>query len=137
MTSRKPHRVRIKRAYDAPSRDDGQRVLVDRMWPRGVTRERLALDDWRKEVAPSDGLRRWFNHDPARWPEFVARYRDELDGSPAGEALSELVRRARQGALTLIYAARDETHNNAVALRDIIVQRLSHGGSAKPHGRSP
>jgi uncharacterized protein YeaO (DUF488 family) len=102
-----------------------------------VTRERLALDDWLKEVAPSDGLRRWFSHDPARWPQFVARYRGELDRSPAGEALSELVRRARQGPLTLVYAARDETHNNAVALRDIVVKHLLRDGSANRLGRSP
>jgi uncharacterized protein YeaO (DUF488 family) len=124
MTGRGPHRIGIKRAYAAPSHDDGRRVLVDRLWPRGVARDRLALDGWLKEVAPSNGLRQWFNHDPARWQEFVARYRDELRGPPASEAVAELVRCARQGPLTLVYAARDETHNNAAALRDVIAQRL-------------
>jgi uncharacterized protein YeaO (DUF488 family) len=126
MTKRTAYRVRIKRAYEDPSGDDGRRVLVDRMWPRGVTRDRLALDDWLKEAAPSNDLRRWFNHDPARWRDFVARYRDELKEPPAGEAVAELVRCARQGRLTLVYAASDETYNNAVALRDVIAQRLQH-----------
>jgi uncharacterized protein YeaO (DUF488 family) len=124
MTRRKAD-VCIKRAYAAPAREDGRRVLVDRMWPRGVKRDELALDDWLKDAAPSDGLRQWFGHDPDRWPEFTARYRDELATPPASEALAGLVRCARQGRLTLVYAARDETHNNAVALRDLILERLS------------
>ena len=131
MTKRKPYHVRIKRAYADPSRDDGRRVLVDRMWPRGMARDRLALDDWLKEAAPSNDLRRWFNHDPARWREFVARYRDELKRQPASEAVAELVRCARQGPLTLVYAASDETYNDAVALRDLIAQHLSHGKGRK------
>ncbi|MFZ1106352.1 MAG: DUF488 family protein [Hyphomicrobiaceae bacterium] len=131
MTERKPYHVRIKRAYADPSRDDGRRVLVDRLWPRGMARDRLALDDWLKEAAPSNDLRRWFNHDPARWLEFVARYRDELKRQPASEAVAELVRCARQGPLTLVYAARDETYNDAVALRDLIAQHLLHGKGRK------
>ena len=131
MTKPKPYHVRIKRAYADPSRDDGRRVLVDRMWPRGMARDRLALDDWLKEAAPSNDLRRWFNHDPARWREFVARYRDELKRQPASEAVAELVRCARQGPLTLVYAASDETYNDAVALRDLIAQHLSHGKGRK------
>ena len=126
MTSRRPHRVRIKRAYEAPSPGDGRRVLVDRLWPRGVARETLALDDWLKDASPSDDLRRWFNHDPARWPEFAARYGEELERPPASEAVDQLVRCARAGPLTLVYAASDEAHNNAVALRDVIVQHLAH-----------
>jgi uncharacterized protein YeaO (DUF488 family) len=137
MTANKPHRINIKRAYEAPSRDDGRRVLVDRIWPRGVARETLALDDWLKEASPSQGLRRWFNHDPARWPEFVARYGDELKTSPAREALDELVRHARKQPLTLVYAASDEVHNNAVALRDVIMEHLARGGRANPHRSSP
>lgn len=129
MTARKPHPVRIKRAYEAPAPDDGRRVLVDHMWPRGVKRDALALDGWLRVVSPSDGLRRWFNHDPARWAEFVARYGDELEVPPASEAVAELVRYARAGPLTLVYAARDEAHNNAAALRDVIVRHLSRGGS--------
>jgi uncharacterized protein YeaO (DUF488 family) len=136
MTTRGPHRIRIKRAYEAPSRDDGRRVLVDRMWPRGVARERLALDDWLKEASPSDALRRWFHHDPARWPEFVARYGDELKKAPASDAVNQLVRCAREGPLTLVYAASDEAHNNAVALRDVIGKHLSHRRSSKPRGGS-
>jgi uncharacterized protein YeaO (DUF488 family) len=124
MTRTKPD-VCLKRAYAAPARDDGRRVLVDRMWPRGVKRDELGLDDWLKDAAPSDGLRRWFGHDADRWPEFTARYRDELAAPPASEALDGLVRCARQGRLTLVYAARDEAHNNAVALRDLILERLS------------
>jgi uncharacterized protein YeaO (DUF488 family) len=137
MTANKPHRINIKRAYEAPSRDDGRRVLVDRIWPRGVARETLALDNWLKEASPSQGLRRWFNHDPARWPEFVARYGDELKTSPAREALDELVRHARKQPLTLVYAASDEVHNNAVALRDVIMEHLARGGRANPHRSSP
>ena len=136
MTANKPHRINIKRAYAAPSRDDGRRVLVDRMWPRGVTREKLALDEWLKEAAPSDGLRRWFNHDPTRWAEFAARYRDELKAPPASDAVAGLARSAREGPLTLVYAARDEAHNNAVALRDVIVQHMSRHGSSRSQGRS-
>jgi uncharacterized protein YeaO (DUF488 family) len=137
MTAKEQRRINIKRAYEAPSRDDGRRVLVDRMWPRGVTRKTLALDDWLKEASPSDALRRWFNHDPARWPEFVVRYGEELKTPPAREALDELVRHAREEPLTLVYAASDEVHNNAVALRDVIVQHLAHGGGAHPRRRSP
>lgn len=115
--------VRIKRAYAAPARGDGRRVLVDRMWPRGINKEELKLDAWLKDVAPSSDLRRWFGHDPARWSQFVARYRAELAAPPGNEALAELVHFARQRTLTLVYAARDETHNNAVALREIIARR--------------
>lgn len=120
-----PHSVRIKRAYAAPARGDGRRVLVDRIWPRGISRDELKLDAWLKDVAPSDDLRRWFGHDPARWPHFVTRYRAELAKSPAKEALAELIRFARERALTLVYGAKDETHNNAVALHELITQRLA------------
>jgi len=120
----RPDPVCIKRAYVPPSEEDGCRVLVDRLWPRGVARKSLALDEWQKDVAPSTDLRRWFNHDPARWDEFKARYRAELAKSPAREALSALVQLARRGKLTLIYAARDENHNEATVLRDVILRRL-------------
>jgi uncharacterized protein YeaO (DUF488 family) len=136
MTAHDLDRVHIKRAYEAPSRDDGRRVLVDRLWPRGVSRQTLALDDWLKEASPSDGLRRWFNHDPDRWPEFAARYRDELEKPPASGAVDELVRCAREGRLTLVYAASDEARNNAVALRQVIVRRLSHRGGGSPRRKS-
>jgi uncharacterized protein YeaO (DUF488 family) len=120
----RPDPVCIKRAYVPPAKEDGCRVLVDRLWPRGVARKSLALDEWQKDVAPSTDLRRWFNHDPARWDEFKARYRAELAKSPAREALSALVQLARRGKLTLIYAARDENHNEATVLRDVILRRL-------------
>ena len=120
----RPDPVCIKRAYVPPTEEDGCRVLVDRLWPRGVARKSLALDEWQKDVAPSTDLRRWFNHDPARWDEFKARYRAELAKSPGREALSTLVQLSRQGNLTLIYAARDENHNEATVLRDVILRRL-------------
>ena len=110
--------VRIRRAYDPPQRSDGYRVLIDRIWPRGVTRARARIDEWARELAPSDELRRWFKHDPERFEEFRARYRAEL--SAHGEQLEELRRRARSGPLTVVYAARDEDHNNAVVLAELL-----------------
>jgi uncharacterized protein YeaO (DUF488 family) len=113
--------VMLKRAYDSPSDEDGMRVLVDRLWPRGVKKVDAAIDHWLKELAPSTALRKWFGHDPARWNEFRRRYsaelhehRDELD------RLRDLARKRR---LTLVYAARDETHNEAAVLRDILLGR--------------
>ncbi len=111
--------VRLKRAYEAPSAEDGTRVLVDRLWPRGLRKSSAAIDRWLKDVAPSTELRRWFGHDPSRWSEFRRRYRTELSHKP--ELLNELRTVAQRGPLTLIYAARDELHNEAVVLRDVIV----------------
>ena len=108
----------LKRAYEDPSPLDGHRVLVERLWPRGVTKERAALDLWLKDVAPSAELRRWFNHDPARWPEFQRRYREELLCRP--QELAELRRLAAAGPVTLVYGSRDEEHNAAVVLRGFI-----------------
>ncbi len=113
--------VRLKRAYAPPAREDGVRILVDRLWPRGVRKEELALDGWLKDVAPSTELRRWFGHDPRRWNEFRRRYEAEL--SDKEEILHELRAKAQKGTLTLVYAARDETHNEAVILRDILLRR--------------
>ena len=110
--------VRLKRAYDQPDEEDGYRVLIDRLWPRGVSRERARLDEWVKDLAPSAELRRWFGHDPARFAEFRTRYEKELEGQEA--KLEELRRRARQGTLTLVYAARDAEHNDAVVLADVL-----------------
>jgi uncharacterized protein YeaO (DUF488 family) len=118
--------VRLERAYGEHSTDGGLRVLVDRLWPRGVRREALALDAWMKEVAPSEELRRWFGHDPARWKEFAARYRAELRRQPAAELVDQLVHQAKHGPLTLVYGAKDEEHNQAVVLRDVIEHRLAH-----------
>jgi uncharacterized protein YeaO (DUF488 family) len=116
--------IRIRRAYEAPQRDDGHRVLVDRVWPRGVSRDALALDAWEKEIAPSTPLRKWFGHDPGRWKEFQERYFSELDDKQ--EAIGALLDRARRGRVTLVYGARDPEHNNAVALR-IYLAAMSRG----------
>ena len=116
--------VQLRRAYEAPQPDDGRRVLVERLWPRGVRKEDLRLDAWLKELAPSDALRRWFGHDPARWEEFQRRYREELRSAGAQQLLAELAEQAHSGNVTLVYSARDEAHNNAVILRDIIERRL-------------
>lgn len=110
--------VHLKRAYSPPSADDGIRVLVDRLWPRGLRKSAAAIDEWFKEVAPSTELRRWFGHDPSRWDEFRRRYRAELKRK--AELVDELRAIARAGPLTLVYAARDELHNEAVVLRDAI-----------------
>jgi uncharacterized protein YeaO (DUF488 family) len=110
--------IRIKRAYQPPSPDDGVRVLVDRLWPRGVRKTDAAVDRWLKEVAPSTELRRWFGHDPARWGEFQQRYKAEL--SKDADLLNELRDIAKRGALTLIYSAHDEVHNQAAVLRDVL-----------------
>lgn len=105
----------IRRAYEPPGRVDGPRILVDRLWPRGVSKEALRIDAWLKDVAPSTKLREWFGHDPERWETFQARYFVELDRRRG--PVEELLRRARQGRVTLVQAARDPDHNNAVALR--------------------
>jgi uncharacterized protein YeaO (DUF488 family) len=110
--------VRAKRVYDPAERDDGYRVLIDHVWPRGVSRERAGLDEWARGLAPSDELRRWFDHVPERFEEFRSRYRDEL-GSHAQE-LDALRDRAHQGRVTIVYAARDEEHNNAVVLAELL-----------------
>jgi uncharacterized protein YeaO (DUF488 family) len=112
-------KIRLKRAYEPASPEDGVRILVDRLWPRGLNKSEAAIDRWLKEVAPSNELRRWFGHDPSRWDEFRRRYEAEL--SHRAELLSELREMARKGPLTLVYGARDEVHNQAVALRDILM----------------
>ena len=122
--NRAQDRIRIKRAYEEPTPDDGYRVLVDRMWPRGVTKEKLRLDAWLKELAPSTELRKWFGHHPARWEEFERRYEAELSSPKAQTLLTELAERATLGLITLLYAAKDERHNNAVVLRRLLAKRL-------------
>ncbi len=111
------HGVALKRAYETPSVEDGFRVLVDRLWPRGVSRDEARIDLWLKDVSPSAELRKWFGHDPARWSEFQRRYRTELEN---GTALDELRALARKHHVTLVYSARDEEHNNAVVLQQLI-----------------
>lgn len=110
--------IHLKRAYSPPTAADGTRILVDRLWPRGLRKADAAIDRWLKDVAPSTELRRWFGHDPARWTAFRRRYRAEL--SHETELLNELRTMARKGPLTLVYAARDELHNEAVVLRDVL-----------------
>jgi uncharacterized protein YeaO (DUF488 family) len=117
-TASGPLQVRIKRAYLPPSPDDGVRALVDRLWPRGLRKTEAAVDLWLKDLAPSTELRRWFGHDPRRWDEFCSRYRAEL--ASRVELLDELRAIARKGPLTLVFAARDELHNQAVVLRDVL-----------------
>jgi uncharacterized protein YeaO (DUF488 family) len=114
--------IRLKRAYDSPEAGEGSRFLVDQLWPRGIKKEALKLDAWLKDAAPSSELRRWFNHDPARWQEFQKRYAQELDSKP--EAWKPLLQAAMQGDITLIYSARDEEHNNAVVLKDYLEAQL-------------
>ena len=110
--------VRIKRAYEAPAPEDGARILIDRLWPRGISKQRAALDEWLKEIAPSTELRQWFGHELARWPEFQRRYKAELRGHAMEiERLRDI---AAKGVLTLLYGARDQEHNDAVVLRDVL-----------------
>jgi uncharacterized protein YeaO (DUF488 family) len=114
--------VRLKRAYEPASAEDGYRVLVDRLWPRGVSRKRAELDEWEKELAPSSKLREWFGHEPGRFAEFRRRYIDELRANRA--RLKELRRRARIGTLTLVYSAHDSEHNDAVVLAEVLRRGL-------------
>jgi uncharacterized protein YeaO (DUF488 family) len=108
------HDVAIKRVYEPPAETDGQRVLVDRLWPRGIAKEKAGLSLWLKEIAPSTELRKWFDHDPAKWAEFQKRFRAELNDN--GEAVAELRNLVAKGKVTLLYSAHDEEHNNAVVL---------------------
>ena len=115
--------VKIKRAYEPAEPDDGTRILVDRLWPRGVSKQEARLDQWNRELAPSPKLRKWFGHQVSRWAEFSRRYRVEL--ARHAEGLAELRRRARQGPVTLVYAAKDEHHNHAIVLRSVLLGRAS------------
>ena len=111
--------VQLKRAYEPAAAEDGTRVLIDRLWPRGVSKDHAALDLWLKELAPSTELRKWFNHDPARWAEFQTRYVDEVQQHP--ELLQQLHDLALKGRITLVYAAHDTAHNDAVVLRSLLL----------------
>jgi uncharacterized protein YeaO (DUF488 family) len=114
--------IHTKRVYGPLEPPEGTRFLVERLWPRGVKKEALHLDGWLKDVAPSDALRRWFRHDPEKWREFRRRYFTELDDK--AEAWRPLLEAARQGTVTLLYSARDEAHNNALALKDYLEAKL-------------
>jgi uncharacterized protein YeaO (DUF488 family) len=107
--------IKLKRAYEEPSREDGSRILVERLWPRGLTKKHAAVDLWLKEVAPSPELRKWFGHDPAKWEQFEKRYWKELEEKE--QAVQLLKQKAKRGTVTLVYAARDEEHNSALALK--------------------
>ena len=109
---------KLKRIYEAPSSDDGTRILVDRLWPRGLTKEKAHLDLWLKDVAPSTELRKWFAHDPARWTEFKTRYRAELKHNT--ESLTALKKTVAKGPATLLYGAKDEEHNEAIVLQSLL-----------------
>jgi uncharacterized protein YeaO (DUF488 family) len=119
MSKKISERVKLKRAYETPAIDDGMRVLVDRLWPRGVTKTEAAIDHWMKELAPSTELRKWFGHDPARWDEFRRRYATEIHEHR--DELDRLRGLIAEGTVTLVYSAHDEMHNDAVVLREILL----------------
>ena len=114
--------VRVKRVYDQPAKADGYRVLVDRVWPRGLKKSEARIDEWLREIAPSTALRKWFKHDPDKWKEFKKKYSAELDDHR--EQVEKLVREARKRTITLLFSARDTEHNNAVALKEYIEQLM-------------
>lgn len=111
--------VQLKRVYEAPAPADGKRILVDRLWPRGMTKEKAHIDLWLKDIAPSTELRQWFGHEPEKWPEFKKRYAAELKSNPALDELKRQIRDA-EGNVTILYAARDELHNEAVVIQQIL-----------------
>jgi uncharacterized protein YeaO (DUF488 family) len=110
--------IKLKRIYEEPAKADGTRILVDRLWPRGLTKEKAHVDLWLKEIAPSNELRKWFAHDPAKWPEFKARYKAELKHN--GQQLALLKQAVTRGTTTLLYGAKDTEHNEAVVLQDLL-----------------
>jgi uncharacterized protein YeaO (DUF488 family) len=110
--------LRIKRVYAEPDKEDGVRILVDRLWPRGLTKEKANVDIWLKDISPSNDLRKWFGHDPAKWPEFKRKYKQELKAN--AEAFATLREQAKQRTVTLLFGAKDEEHNEAVVLRELL-----------------
>jgi uncharacterized protein YeaO (DUF488 family) len=114
--------LKTKRVYDPPSPDDGTRILVDRLWPRGITNEDAEVDEWMKEVAPSNELRRWFSHDPSKWNDFRKRYAQELKGK--ADLTDKIRKKAEKATVTLLFAARDVAHNNATALKEILSREM-------------
>jgi len=113
--------IRLKRAYEPPASDDGIRILIDRLWPRGVKKTNAAIDEWMKEIAPSTKLRKWFSHDPERWQEFWRRYQTEIRHHP--DEFERLRTLAQRGRITLVFSAHDEAHNDAVVLKDLLLER--------------
>jgi uncharacterized protein YeaO (DUF488 family) len=116
--------IAIKRAYEPPVHQDGTRILVDRLWPRGLRKEEAHIEKWMRELGPSNELRKFFGHDPERWDEFRKRYRTELRRSEVKPLIDELLRDAREGKLTLVYSAKDEQHNQALALKEFLEEKL-------------
>jgi uncharacterized protein YeaO (DUF488 family) len=114
--------IRIKRVYNQPDRADGVRILVDRLRPRGLAKEKAGIDEWRQDLAPTAGLRKWFGHDPRKWDEFRRRYRNELKARGKLTELRELADRARRETITRLFGAHDETHNNAVVLKELLAE---------------
>lgn len=110
--------ILIKRAYESPAKEDGYRILVDRLWPRGISKEKAKIDFWPKELAPSNELRRWYGHDPEKWPEFKVRYFTEIAANP--ELVRELLSYIREGTVTFVYSSQEQTLNNALALKEYI-----------------
>lgn len=125
--------LKVKRVYESPAASDGVRVLIDRIWPRGLTKRKAAIDAWFKDLAPSTKLRQWFNHDPDKWPEFRKRYARELSREKG--RLKELRALARRRTVTLVYGARDEAHNNAVAMRALL-RGAARGATTRRSTRS-
>ncbi|HZT70027.1 MAG TPA: DUF488 family protein [Terriglobia bacterium] len=116
--------MKIKRAYDKPDADDGVRILVDGLWPRGLSKAELKIEKWEKEIAPSKELRNWYGHEPEKWPEFRKRFRTELAKSPRKEALERLTEIAEKGDLTLVFGTRDAEHSNAAVIAEMIEEKL-------------
>lgn len=112
--------IKLKRAYEEPSAEDGERILVERLWPRGLRKEDARLTAWMRDIAPSPALRTWYGHAPAKWEEFRARYRRELESDERKALLAELADKARRGPLTLVYAARDTEHNSALLVKEAV-----------------
>lgn len=121
--------IRIKRAYEPVEAGDGARLLVDRLWPRGLTKEKLKLRSWQRELAPSGALRKWFGHDPGKWAGFQERYRKEL--SARGDALEPILALARKGTVTLVFGAKDVEHNHALVLKEFLEARIRPRGGSK------
>jgi len=121
--------VQLKRIYEPPQKSDGYRVLVDRVWPRGLSKDAAQIDLWMKDIAPSTALRKWFNHDPARWVGFQEKYRAEL--RELGDKLDELRARAKKEPVTLLYGAKDTEHNQAVVLRDVLAEKRSRSATRR------
>ncbi len=112
--------LKVKRAYEPAEEGDGTRILIDRLWPRGISKSEARIDEWAKDVAPSTELRQWFGHDPERWQEFQKRYRKELSSPEKAKHLEDIARRARREAVTLVYGAKDTEHNDALVLEEVI-----------------